>query len=126
MNKHVTKTDTQIGFRCQGVGCGEWIDDVRYVGPAGHAPQNLCFECWMAHWEVVEARVINGGRWSYLDEALWLICRGLSVVQAADVINTHAKTLRRWIVKMRQRPELVPDWLIHMQDTREARRKQQE
>jgi hypothetical protein len=126
MHRQTTKVNSEIGFRCKGVGCGEWISDVRYVGPVGHAPQNLCFECWMAHWDVVEARATNGGRWTHLDEALWLVCRGLSLSQAADVIGSHATTLRRWIVKMRQRPELLPDWLIHMQETRESRRKQQE
>ena len=115
------------GFRCMGPGCGQWIGDMQYVGPVGHAPQNLCFECWMAHWDRIEARAVNGGDWTHLDEALWLVCRGLSLADAAGVIaSSHHTTLQRWIDKMRLRPELVPDWLIRMQDIRQTRRDRQE
>jgi len=79
----------------------------------------------MAHWDVIEARAANGGRWTHLDEALWLVCRGLNLAQAAAVIDSHGTTLRRWIEKMRAGPELVPDWLIRIQEIRRARRETQ-
>jgi len=104
--------DSKIGFSCPGSRCGDWIGDPHYVGPAGHAPQNLCLDCWAAHWDVIEARAINGGEWTHLDEALWLVCRGLSLGEAADVLGAHRNTLWRWIVEMRRRPETVPDWLL--------------
>ncbi len=115
----------EVGFRCMGPGCGQWIGDPRYAGPVGHAPQNLCFECWMAHWDRIEARAANGGEWTHIDEAMWLICRGLTLAEAARVVDSHCTTLRRWIEKMRLRPELVPDWLIRMQEIREVRRGRQ-
>jgi hypothetical protein len=79
----------------------------------------------MAHWEEIEVRAVNGGRWTYLDEAMWLVCRGLTLAQAADIVASNRMALRRWIGKMRRRPELVPDWLIHMQEIRSQRCDQQ-
>ncbi|MBT3198813.1 MAG: hypothetical protein HN350_02760 [Phycisphaerales bacterium] len=105
--------DNAIGFRCTGPECGQWVGDVRYVGPMGHAPRNLCFECWVEHWERVEAIAMNGGRWTDIDEALWLVCHGLTFSQAADIITINRKTLHRWITKMRRQPDLIPGWLIH-------------
>ena len=115
-----------VGFQCAGPGCGQYIGDRHYVGPIGHAPQNLCFECWLAHWDRVEARAANGGRWTHLDEALWLVCRGLSMSQAADVVALSTRALGRWIEKMRRRPGLTPDWLIHMNEARQQRRDRQD
>ncbi|MDP6635995.1 MAG: hypothetical protein QGG42_13940 [Phycisphaerae bacterium] len=125
MLPETSPTSSKIGFRCMGPECGQWIGDLRYAGPIGHAPQNLCFECWMAHWEEIEVRAVNGGRWTYLDEAMWLVCRGLTLAQAADIVASNRMALRRWIGKMRRRPELVPDWLIHMQEIRSQRCDQQ-
>lgn len=79
----------------------------------------------MAHWDRIEARAANGGDWTHLDEAMWLVCRGLSLAEAAVVVDLHGMTLRRWIVRMRFRPELVPDWLIRVQDIRPRRRDRQ-
>ena len=100
-----------------GPGCGQWIGDLRYVGPVGHAPQNLCFECWMAHWSKLEARAVNGGRWTRLDEALWLVCGGLSLTEAAGMIDSSCTALRLRINEIRRRPELTPDWLEHIRRT---------
>jgi hypothetical protein len=79
----------------------------------------------LAHWDRVEARAVNGGHWTHLDEALWLVCRGLTLYQAASIVAANSRTLGRWIRKMRLRPELTPDWLIHMNDLRQQRRDQQ-
>jgi len=100
------------GFRCANPACDKWVGDPWYVGPAGHAPQNLCFDCWLAHWDLVEARAINGGEWTDLDEALWLVCHGVGVSEAAGLVGRHRNTLRIWIGRMRRNPELIPDWLI--------------
>jgi predicted DNA-binding protein (UPF0251 family) len=61
----------------------------------------------------VEAIAMNGGRWTDIDEALWLVCHGLTFSQAADIITINRKTLHRWITKMRRQPDLIPGWLIH-------------
>jgi len=97
------------------------MGDPHYVGPIGHAPQNLCLDCWMAHWDIIEARAANGGEWTHLDEALWLVCRGLNMSEAAAVIGAHRNTLRRWIIAMRRRPETVPDWLLRAQEEQKYR-----
>ena len=112
--------EVRAGFECKGPGCEQWIGDRRYVGPAGHAPQNLCFECWMVHWERIEACAANGGEWTCLDEAMWLFCRGYTLAQAAKAVATHHVTLRRWILKMCLKRELIPDWLIRMQEIRQS------
>jgi len=65
----------------------------------------------MAHWDKIEARAANGGQWTCLDEAMWLICRGLSLSDAADLVASDRTTLRLRIAEMRRRPELIPDWL---------------
>ncbi len=103
------------GFRCKGPGCGKWIGDRRYVGPAGHAPQNLCYECWMLHWEWIEACAANGGLWTRIDEALWLFCHGLSLREVSVAVAVPYTTLRRWVKRLRQRPNLVPEWVVRLQ-----------
>ena len=71
----------------------------------------------MAHWDKIEAIAANGGCWTYLDEALWLVCRGVTLAQAASVIASNRKALGRWIDKMRLDPKPAPDWLIQLQET---------
>jgi hypothetical protein len=117
--------DNRIGFRCAGPGCEQWIGDPDYSGPLGHAPQNLCFECWMAYWDKIEALAVNGGHWTRLDEALWLFCRGMTFAEAAEAIATHQTTLQRWIAKIRCGREIPPVWLIHLQDVRQQRHEPQ-
>ena len=79
----------------------------------------------MAHWDKVEALAVNGGHWTHLDEALWLVCRGLTLEQAADVVSTHRSNLQRKISKIRDGREPTPAWLIHMRDIRQQRRNPQ-
>jgi hypothetical protein len=122
MQTQSTRAISEPGFRCAAPDCGQYVGDRQYVGPIGHAPQNLCFECWLAHWDKIEARAVNGGRWTHLDEALWLVCRGLSLTQAADIVAGPSRMLGRWIAEMRRRPELTPDWLIHINELRRQRR----
>ena len=117
-------TGGRCGFRCVGPDCGQWVGDRHYVGPIGHAPQNLCFECWADHWDRVEARAVNGGCWTHLDEALWLVCQGMSMPEATAIMAISRRALRRWVREMRLRPELTPDWLIHMNNVRLQRRDQ--
>jgi hypothetical protein len=111
MLTQTSPTSNPTGFWCTGPGCGQWISDVRYVGPRGHAPGNLCFECWMAQWEKIEARAANAGAWTRLDEALWLLCHGVSFDEAAGAIGSCRSALRLRIERMRWRPELTPGWL---------------
>lgn len=85
--------------------------DGLYHGPAGHAPQNLCLDCWADEWAVMEVRMLNGGQWTALDSALWLVCCGLTRQQAASVLGLHRNTLRNWLVRLRKHPGRIPEWL---------------
>ncbi len=92
--------------------CKRSYGDPQYHGPAGHAPQNLCLDCWSNEWALMEARMLNGGGWSVLDSALWLICWGATRQRAAAAVGLHRNTLRNWILNLRKNPNLIPDWLL--------------
>ncbi|MBL7134841.1 MAG: helix-turn-helix domain-containing protein [Phycisphaerae bacterium] len=85
--------------------------DPHYHGPAGHAPQGLCFDCWAAEWALIQARMLNGGDWTVLDSALWLICAGFTRQQAANIIGVARRTIYRWICALRRNPRKTPQWL---------------
>lgn len=86
--------------------------DPLYHGPAGHAPPNLCMDCWANEWAHMEVRMLAGGDWSVLDSALWLVSCGLKQHQAADLLAIHRNTFARWIRRMRRNPHEIPEWLI--------------
>ena len=87
------------------------VDDPFYVGTPGHCPPGVCFDCWCIEWDTMEARMLNGGEWTTLDEALWLVSRGLTRSEAAAVVGTSRRTLYRWLQKLRKNTHLIPDWL---------------
>jgi hypothetical protein len=91
--------------------CKRGIGDPLYHGPAGHAPHSVCFDCWTEEWACIEACMVNGGDWSLLDSALWLVCCGLTRRQAAIVLGLHRNKIRRWILHLRRNPRDLPDWL---------------
>ena len=91
--------------------CGDDYGDPLYHGPAPHAPSRLCLDCWVNQWAEFEARIFNDQDWTVLDDALWLVSRGLSHSEAAEVIRQHRKGLHHWMVMMRKHPHRVPDWL---------------
>ena len=93
--------------------CGRSYGDRLYHGPLGHAPQNLCLDCWANEWGRMEARMLNGGQWTSLDSALWLVCCGLTRQQAASVLGLHRNTLHNWFLQLRKHPERIPRWLVH-------------
>jgi len=103
---------------CQCVICGgphrsdgTQVRDPFYRGPIGHAPQNVCAECWCEHWVHVEAQMLNGGDWTNLDGVFWLIVHGVTRQAAAEFIGVHRNTIGRWIRKVKDNPELLPEWM---------------
>ena len=91
--------------------CSRDYGDPLYHGPAPHAPARLCLDCWADQWAEFEARIFNDQEWTVLDEGLWLVSRGLSHSQAAEVIRQHRNGLHNWMVRMRKYPHRVPSWL---------------
>lgn len=91
--------------------CGRPCGDPLYRGPAPHAPARLCMDCWAQQWHEMEMRMLFGGAWDVVDEALWLISFGLTSSAAAGLIARHRRGLRRWLTRMRKYAHLIPDWL---------------
>jgi len=96
--------------------------DPLYHGPAGHAPQELCYDCWLAEWEFVVAELSRGGDWRQLDSALYLLCQGFSHGEASDIVGVCRKTLYAWIRTARQHPETMPQWFLDMAEMRREQR----
>ena len=102
-------TSRGLDFVCPA--CGRPCGDPLYRGPHPHAPARLCMDCWAEHWHEMEMRMLFGGAWDVVDEALWLVSFGLSAPAAAALIARHRKALRRWLLRMRKYAHLIPDWL---------------
>ena len=99
------------GFVCPV--CKSRYGDPLYHGPAGHAPQQMCFDCWASEWASMIQVLSRGGNWRQIDSALFLLCQGFSYQEAANLAGICRKTLHNWIRQARQRPEMAPDWLIN-------------
>ena len=97
-------------FKCPN--CKSEYGDPMYHGPMGHAPQELCFDCWASEWGSMVEVICRGGNWRSVDAALFLLCQGFTPREAANLIGIRRKTVYRWIRTLRQRPELTPRWLI--------------
>lgn len=105
----MSDANRQLVFRCPS--CGQRYGDPLYHGPVGHAPQNLCLDCWVNEWAEIEARMLRGGDWSALDMALWLVCNGYTRSQAAEIIGVTARTIRRWFSCLQRSFREFPDWM---------------
>lgn len=99
----------RVAFRCPH--CKQRCGDPAYHGPWPHAPGRLCFGCWAEQWSQFERRFANGGDWTVLDEALWLVCMGFTFTQASHLVAGNRRFLARWLQRMRKHPHLIPDWL---------------
>lgn len=112
---HTQKTQMeQTGFRCCNPSCRQWVSDQAYCGPVGHAPQNLCLECWLVHWEIVEKRACNGGCWTRMDQVLWLVCSGVERRQAARLVGKHCDYIKACFERLRRSPRKLPQWLVQV------------
>lgn len=85
------------GFLCRR--CGERIGDAMYTGPAGHAPAEVCFTCWV---NAFEDRPKN---WPRQVLALWLVANGYTQTQAARRVGASGRTVRQWRMKLAKDPE---------------------
>ena len=103
--------------------CKRAYGDPLYHGPAGHAPSELCFDCWASEWAEMIQVIARGGNWRPIDAALFLLCEGFSHGEAADIIGVHRNTIYGWIREIRRRPELTPQWLLDRVRARRAVRR---
>ena len=99
----------QVAFHC--CGCHTDIGDPLYTGPAGHAPDCECFECWTDFWEQARAEMQAEGDWSAPLEAAWLVARGETRQAASEMVGIDRRTLYRWFRKWRANPALIPEQL---------------
>ena len=107
----MTKTDDgTTDFTCPA--CGRDYGDPLYHGPQPHAPATICFDCWADEWEAICCRHRIGRDPGELDQALWLISRGVSKTKAADLIHVHRQTLWRWLQRLRKYPHTIPEWCL--------------
>lgn len=70
-----------------------------YVGPWGHAPQNVCFACWLNAFEEYDAV------WPRELIAVWLISNGYTRAEAAKKVGVKRRTIRNWMVRLGKDPE---------------------
>lgn len=97
--------------------CGRPYGDALYHGPAGHAPPELCLDCWAWHWARWEALMAAWcPSWKRLDVALWLLCQGDTHGEAAESVGRSPRTIRRWILRMRRGQIPTPGWLVQMRE----------
>ena len=105
----MSSVNLQVAFVCPN--CHRDYGDPLYHGPSGHAPQNLCMDCWAEEWALVELRMLNGGNWGVLDSALWLVCCGFSRQQAAKLLGLHRNTIGNWLTRLKKHRRSVPEWM---------------
>ena len=97
------------GFVCPKCKC--WYGDPLYHGPVGHAPQELCFDCWASEWGEIALAIEREADWRSRDAALLLLCRGFTQQEAAAAIGAGRSTLYGWLQDLRRHPEQTPHWL---------------
>jgi len=111
-------TEPTGGFVCPH--CKRRYGDPLYHGPDGHAPQQMCFDCWASEWGMMDLVMRRGGNWEQLDAALFLLCQGFSHSEAAHVLGVGRKTVFNWVRRLRRRPDLAPEWLIERAERRKV------
>jgi len=91
----------KVAFICRK--CGQAVGDPQYCGPWGHAPQDVCFECWL------EAFEQPPWHWPREVLAVWLIANGFSRTEAAAICGVTAPTVWRWLRYFRKKTEKFLD-----------------
>ena len=115
----VSTTRQQKGFVCPH--CKRRYGDPLYHGPVGHAPPQMCFDCWASEWGLMTQVIDRGGNWRPIDAALFLLCQGFNHREAADLIGVRRKTVYNWVRLLRRKPELLPEWLADRAQERKVR-----
>jgi hypothetical protein len=107
-------TERKVAFRC--VRCGEAIGDPAYRGPCGHAPQSVCFTCWVNAFEQPP--------WHWPREvlALWFLANGHSRSESARLAGMHRTMLWRVLGRARKNFSEFQEIVQHFPDICAIRR----
>ncbi len=70
---------------------GSIVDDPLYRGPVGHAPPDICAECWES-----DKRAIRSGQWRKKIRAMQFIADGCTQVETAKLMRVCERTIRNW------------------------------
>lgn len=92
----VTTFQKKVAFVCRN--CGDSIGDAMYVGPWGHAPQNVCFACWLNAFEDYDPL------WPRELIAIWLISNGYTRTEAAKKMGVSRRTIGNWTIRLGKDP----------------------
>jgi hypothetical protein len=103
-----------VAFVC--VRCGEAIGDPMYRGPAGHAPADVCFTCWVNAFEQPP--------WHWPREvlALWLLANGYNRRDAARLSGLARNTLWRTLGRLRKNSSELHEFVEHFSEICAIRR----
>jgi hypothetical protein len=99
------KEGLKIAFVCKV--CGDAIGDPAYRGPAGHAPADVCFTCWVNAFEQPP--------WHWPREvlAMWLIANGYPRRQAARLAGLGRNTLWRLMQRLAKKSSEFQEFVEH-------------
>ena len=109
-----TKEVRKVAFVC--VRCGEAIGDPMYRGPAGHAPADVCFTCWVNAFEQPP------WHWPREVMALWLLSNGYNRSEAARLAGMHRGNLWRLVRRLRKNFSELLEFAQHFSDVCAIRR----
>jgi DNA-binding CsgD family transcriptional regulator len=98
----------KVAFVCKV--CGESIGDPVYRGPAGHAPPDVCFTCWVNAFEQPP--------WHWPREvlAVWLIANGYSRRAAAKLAGLARSTLWTLLGRLAKNSSELVEFFKHFSE----------
>lgn len=77
-----------------------------YTGPLGHAPQDICYDCWL------EARLTRSPLFQNAQaRALQSLANGRTKKEASIAAGISPRTLRRWLKRLRESPQKLQEAL---------------
>jgi hypothetical protein len=109
-----SSTGMKAAFVCKV--CGEPIGDPAYRGPAGHAPSEVCFTCWVNAFEQPP--------WHWPREvlAVWLLANGYSRRDAAKLAGLARCTLWALLGRLAKNSSELFEFLKHFSELCVVRR----
>lgn len=101
------KPERLVAFKCSS--CGTAVGDGLYRREPG---DELCFDCWCDYWygEILP-RVLTGRDHTRLDQMMILLAMGYNKAEAAKALDVSRRTVSRWVLRVRDNPDLLPDWM---------------
>ena len=98
----------KVAFICRT--CGAAIGDGAYCGPWGHAPQDVCFSCWLEAFEAPPTQ------WPRQVLMVWLLSNGYGRGEAARLCGVSRRTVSNWLIRLRTDAAEFFETLSHLDD----------